>query len=94
MFSDEEIRRLFHVDRHPAAVGDARTGRWSTRCCSGCSTRTGLRLSEALNLELRDFDPARATLEVRDGKNRENRIVPVTRRLAATLESYIAAAHP
>ena len=55
---------------------------------------TGLRLSEALNLQLRDFDAARATLEVRDSKNREHRIVPVTRRLADTLEAYIAAAHP
>jgi integrase/recombinase XerD len=55
---------------------------------------TGLRISEALNLRLRDVDPARATLEVRDGKNRENRLVPVTRRLADTLQAYIAAAHP
>jgi hypothetical protein len=55
---------------------------------------TGLRLSEALNLQLRDVDAARATLEVRDSKNREHRIAPVTRRLAATLESYVAAAHP
>ena len=53
-----------------------------------------MRLSEALNLQLRDVDPARATLEVRDSKNHENRVVPVTKRLAATLEGYIAAAHP
>jgi site-specific recombinase XerD len=39
---------------------------------------TGLRLSEALGLELRDFDPARATIEIRDGKNHENRLLPVT----------------
>ena len=55
---------------------------------------TGLRLSEALGLELRDFDPARATIEIRDGKNHENRLLPVTGRLAATVDSYIAAAHP
>jgi site-specific recombinase XerD len=48
----------------------------------------GLRLSEALGLELRDVDPARATIEVRDGKNRENRLLPLTRRLAAT-KSFI-----
>ena len=39
-----------------------------------------LRLSEALGLELRDFDPARATIEIRDGKNHENRLLPVTKR--------------
>jgi integrase/recombinase XerD len=55
---------------------------------------TGLRISEALNLQLRDVDTARGTIEVREGKNRENRIVPITPRLADTLEAYIAAAHP
>jgi integrase/recombinase XerD len=55
---------------------------------------TGMRHSEALNLELADFDPVHATLQIRDGKNHENRLVPITRRLVATLDSYIAAAHP
>ena len=31
---------------------------------------------------------------MRDSKNREHRIVPITQRLTATLEGYIAAAHP
>ena len=72
VFSDEEIRRLF--------------GAIDTQSLSEMSNRalvdpvlfrvlyaTGLRLSEALNLQLRDLDPARATLEVRDSKNHENR---------------------
>ena len=33
-------------------------------------------------------------IEVRDGKNHENRFLPVTGRLAATLETCIAAARP
>jgi integrase len=93
VFSDEEIRRLFRViDTQPPSENSNRalTDPVLFRVLYG----TGLRLSEALNLELRDFDPARATLETRDGKNHENRLVPVTRRLAATLDSYIAAAHP
>ncbi len=92
VFSDEETRRLFHViDTQPLSEMSNRAlvDPVLFRVFYG----TGLRLSEALNLELRDFDPARATLEVRDGKNHENRLVPVTGRLAATLESYIAAAH-
>jgi integrase len=55
---------------------------------------TGMRISEALDLQLRDVDTARGTIEVREGKNRESRVLPVTRRLAASLEGYIAAAHP
>ena len=93
VFSDEEIRRLFRViDTQPLSENSNRAlvDPVLFRVFYG----TGLRLSEALGLELRDFDPARATLEIRDGKNHENRLVPVTGRLAATLESYIAAAHP
>jgi integrase/recombinase XerD len=93
VFSDEEIRRLFHViDTQPLSENSNRalTDPVLFRVFYG----TGLRLSEALNLELHDFDPARATLEIRDGKNHENRVLPVTGRLAATLESYIAAAYP
>jgi integrase/recombinase XerD len=93
VFSDEEIRRLFRVIDTQALSENSNRALVDPvlfRVFYG----TGLRLSEALGLELRDFDPARATLEIRDGKNHENRLVPVTRRLAATLESYIAAAHP
>lgn len=93
VFSDDEIRRLFHV------IDTQQLSEMSNRALVDpvlfrVFYATGLRLSEALNLELRDFDPARVTIEVRDGKNHENRLVPVTRRLAATLESYIAVAHP
>ncbi len=93
MFSDEEIRRLF------CAIDTQALSEMSNRALVDpvlfwVLYATGLRLSEALNLQLRDHDPARATLEVRDSKNREHRIVPVTRRLADTLAGYIAAAHP
>jgi integrase/recombinase XerD len=93
VFSDEEIRRLFH------AIDTQSLSEMSNRALVDpvlfrVLYATGLRLSEALNLQLRDLDAARATLEVRDSKNRESRIVPVTRRLADTLEGYIAAAHP
>jgi integrase/recombinase XerD len=93
VFSDEEIRRFFHaIDTQPLSEMSNRA--LIDPVLFRVLYATGMRLSEALKLELRDFDPDRATLEVRDGKNHENRLVPVTRRLAASLESYIAAAHP
>jgi integrase len=93
VFSDDEIRRLFHViDTQPLSEMPDRA--LVDPVLFRVFYTTGMRLSEALNLELRDFDPARATIEIRDGKNHENRFVPVTGRLAATLESYIAAARP
>jgi integrase len=93
VFSDEEICRLFHaIDTQPLSEMSSRA--LVDPVLFRVLYATGLRISEALNLRLRDVDLARGTLEVRDGKNREHRIVPVTRRLAGTLEAYIAAAHP
>jgi integrase len=93
VFSDEEIRRLFHaIDTQPLSEMSNRA--LVDPVLFRVLYATGMRISEALNLELRDFDPARVTIEVRDGKNRESRAVPVTTRLANTLQGYIAAAHP
>lgn len=93
VFSDDEIRRLFHaIDTQP--LSEMSNGALVDPALFRVFYATGIRLSEALNLELRDFDTARATIQVRDGKNHENRLIPVTGRLATTLESYIAAAHP
>jgi integrase/recombinase XerD len=93
VFGDEEVCRLFDaIDTQPLSEGSNRA--LVDPVLFRVLYATGLRISEALNLQLRDFDRARGTIEVRDGKNRENRVVPVTRRLAATLEAYVAAAHP
>ncbi len=90
VFSDQEIRRLFHaIDTQPLSEMSNRAliDPVLFRVLYG----TGLRLSEALNLQLRDLDSARGTLQVRDSKNRESRTVPLTRRLVDTLEGCIAA---
>lgn len=93
VFSDEEIRRLFHViDTQPVSESSNRA--LVDPVLFRVFYATGTRLSEALNLEVRDFDPVHATIEVRDGKNHQNRLLPITERLAATLESFVAAAHP
>jgi integrase/recombinase XerD len=39
-------------------------------------------------------DTRAGTLRIRDSKNGESRTVPITGRLTAALEDYIAAAHP
>jgi integrase/recombinase XerD len=93
VFSDDEVRRLFRaIDTQP--LSEASNRALVDPVLFRVFYGTGMRHSEALNLELADFDPAHATLQIRDGKNHENRLVPITRRLAATLDTYIAAAHP
>jgi integrase/recombinase XerD len=93
VFTDDEVRRLFAVVDSQAMSSFSNKAMVDPvlfRVLYGA----GLRVSEALNLSLADVDTRVGTLRVRDSKNGESRTVPVTGRLTATLESYIAAAHP
>jgi integrase len=56
------------------------------RLLYGC----GLRAGEARRLQIRDVDPARGVLTVRDGKFGKDRLVPVAPSLATRLKSYLA----
>lgn len=51
---------------------------------------TGVRLGEALRLELGDVDRDRAVLHVRAGKFRKSRLVPMAPSLRVRLETYFA----
>lgn len=53
----------------------------------------GLRKKELLNLRFTDVDIAGATLFVRQGKGRKDRIVPICQRLANLLEQYLTERH-
>jgi integrase/recombinase XerD len=93
VFSDEELGRLF------AAIDGQGMSSYSNKALVDpvlfrvlCGA--GLRISEALNLRLADVDTRAGTLRIRDSKNGESRTVPITHRLTATLNAYVAAAHP
>jgi integrase/recombinase XerD len=93
VFTDDEVRRLFTaIDSQPMSsfTNKAMVDPVLFRVLYGA----GLRVSEALHLTLADVDASSGTLRVRDSKNGESRTVPVTARLTATLQGYIAAAHP
>jgi integrase/recombinase XerD len=93
VFTDDEVRRLFAViDSQPMSSysNKAMVDPVLFRVLYGA----GLRISEALNLAVSDVDAQSGTLKIRDSKNGAGRTIPITRRLAATLDSYIAAAHP
>jgi integrase/recombinase XerD len=93
VLSDDEVRRLF------AAVDSQAMSCFSNKALVDpvlfrVLYGAGLRVSEALNLTLSDVSTHAWTLRIRDAKNGESRTVPITRRLAAILAGYIAAAHP
>jgi len=49
---------------------------------------TGLRISEATNLRIRDIDSSRMALKVNEGKGRKDRYVPLTTTLLERLRGY------
>jgi len=95
VLTDDEIRRLFAaVDSQPMSSfsNKAMVDPVLFRMLYGA----GLRASEALHLTLSDVDTMTGggILRIRDSKNGLSRTIPITCRLTATLEAYIAAAHP
>ena len=93
VLTDDEVRRLFAaIDSQPMSSYSnmAMVDPVLFRVLYGA----GLRISEALNLQLSDVDTQAGTLRIRDSKNGEGRSLPITGRLAATLDAYIVAAHP
>lgn len=93
VLTDDEVRRLFTaIDSQPMSSYSnmALVDPVLFRVLYGA----GLRISEALNLQLSDVDIKARTLWIRDSKNGESRTLPITGRLTATLDAYIAAAHP
>ena len=93
VLADDEVRRLF------AAIDSQAMSSYSNKALVDpvlfrVLYDAGLRVSEALKLTLADLDACARTLRIRDSKNGEGRTIPITDRLSATLDAYIAAAHP
>jgi integrase/recombinase XerD len=93
VLTDDEIRRLF------GAIDTQRMSSYSNKAIVDpvlfrVLYGAGVRISEALKLTLPDVDTDVGTLRIRDSKNGEGRTIPITARLAATLDGYITAAHP
>ena len=93
VFTDEEVRRLF------AAIDGQRMSCYSNKAVVDpvlfrVLYGTGLRISEALKLTVSDVDTRAGTMRIRDSKNGASRTIPITGRLAGTLEAYLTAAHP
>jgi integrase len=93
VLTDDEARRLF------AAIDSQRMSFYSNKAIVDpvlfrVLYNAGLRVSEALKLTVSDVDTRAGTLRIRDSKNGAGRTIPITGRLAGTLDEYLTAAHP
>ncbi|SHJ33528.1 Site-specific recombinase XerD [Dethiosulfatibacter aminovorans DSM 17477] len=80
IFSKEELKRFFvAIDTYPytSFTNRNRIDPVLFRLLYG----SGLRISEALNIQCRDVDFASGTLTIRHAKNNKNRLVPVSKSL-------------
>lgn len=91
LYSDTEIRSLLQAalempchKRHCALLP------WTYYCLFGLLSVSGLRVSEACNLELRDVDLDAGVLTVRVSKFDRTRLVPLHSTTCEVLSDYIA----
>ena len=90
MYTEEEIRRLLAAALElPVARPSTSLRPWVFHGLLGLLSVTGMRLSEALNLELADVDLERAVLTIRGAKFGQWRLVPIHPSTCAVLAEYI-----
>jgi len=85
IYSDQEIRAL--IKAATMLSGELRPHTYATLLL--LLYTTGVRIGEAIRLQLRDLDRGRAVLHVRAGKFGKSRLVPITTSVMARLELYL-----
>jgi integrase len=86
IYTDDEVRRLLTAARKLRPTNGLRP--WTYSTIFGLLWVTGMRVSEALNLDRSDVDLSDGMLTVRDTKFGKSRIVPVHRTTQVALQTY------
>jgi integrase len=87
IYSRQEVSRIMTAARKLGPPGSLRPVVVSNLI--GLLYATGLRIGEALNLTLEDIDLRRRVIEVREGKFRKSRYVPISPSTAKHLRTYL-----
>jgi integrase/recombinase XerD len=87
IYSGQDLRRILAAARRLGPPGSLRPVVAATLI--GLLYTTGLRIGEALNLRLRDLDLKRRVIEVREGKFRKSRYVPLSSSTARQMKTYL-----
>jgi integrase/recombinase XerD len=88
LYSDEEIKELLRAALKLPAKSGLRP--WTYHCLFGLLCVTGLRVSEAQNLELQNVDLRAGVLTIRGAKFGKSRLVPLHASTRRVLADYIA----
>lgn len=88
LFSEDEIKRLLaaSLKRRRGAKPISRFGRYTV---FGLLSITGMRVSEALNLDLEDVDLDQGVLTIRNAKFGKSRLVPLHPTTTTALKDYL-----
>ena len=90
LYSDDEIARLLRAALDMTYRFERGALRpWVFHCLYGLLSVSGLRLGEALNLELRDVDLQSAVLTIRGTKFGKDRLVPLHESTCKVLDRYL-----
>jgi integrase len=89
LFTDSEITSIFYVSDHLQPVGRSPFYHLVYPVLIRMLYSCGLRLSEALNLRLKDVDMELATLYIDKSKNYKSRIVPMSASMTKVTRKYI-----
>lgn len=87
IFSDSQIVQLLTAARKLPLKDRLAPHTYAT--LFGLLTATGIRVGEARKIELRDLQPPRATLLIREGKFRKSRLLPLHESTIAALNRYL-----
>ena len=90
VYADGEIRRLVRVARTmPYSYARSALRPWVYSCLLGLLSVSGMRVSEARNLELHDVDLEARVLTIRGAKFGKTRLVPLHRSVCAVVADYL-----
>lgn len=88
LYSDEEVQRLL-AETLKHRVGATSMSRWVRYTLYGLLSVTGLRIGEALRLNLGDVDLDQGILTIRDSKFGKSRLVPLHPTTRTALRRYL-----
>ena len=86
LYSEEEIRQLLQAAKNLPATYSLKP--WTYHCLFGLLAVTGLRISEALNLQLADVDWSEGILTIQGAKFGKSRLVPLHASTRRALLAY------